>query len=150
MNQDTLIDTLNANRLMHSDDAVVAFEEALAELAKNPREEYLSQLHLVLDDQCEHEEVMYGLLHFLESFDMKQQLEALIDVVPQLIVRAPQWTQILHYRILNDNSARTLYKKLLRTANFRNRDLICQLLREIATNESPPLSAYAEFVLSGC
>ena len=64
---------------------------------------------------------MYGLLHFLESFDEKEQLQALIDVAPKLIVRAPDWTKILHYRILNDDSARALYKELLHSANPENR-----------------------------
>ncbi|HEY9740688.1 MAG TPA: Imm30 family immunity protein [Coleofasciculaceae cyanobacterium] len=57
----------------------------------------MPELHLVLDDECEHHKVMYGLIHFLESFDEKEQLQALIDVAPKLIVRAPDWSKTLHY-----------------------------------------------------
>ena len=90
---------------------------------------------------------MYGLIHFLESFYEKEQLQVLIDVAPKFIVRAPELTKTLHYRILNDDSARALYKELLHSATPESRDAVCRLLKEIATNESPPLSSRAEFVL---
>jgi hypothetical protein len=80
MREDTLIEIMNANRFMRSPAEFIAFEEAMAELAKNPKNEDLPELHLVLDDECEHHEVMYGLIHFLESFDAKEQLQAFIDV----------------------------------------------------------------------
>ncbi len=147
MTEDALIEKMNANKFMRSRAEVIAFEEAMAELAKNPKNEYLPELHLVLDDECEHYEVMYGLIHFLESFDEKEQLQALIDVAPKLIVRAPDWTKTLHYRILNDDSARAVYKELLHSANPESREIVYQLLKEIVTNESPPLSSRAEFVL---
>jgi len=148
MREDTLIEIMNANRFMRSRAEFIAFEEAMAELAKNPKNEYLPELHLVLDDECEHHEVMYGLIHFLESFDAKEQLQAFIDVIPKLIIRAPNWTKTLLYGILNDDSSRALYKEILHSANSESRDVICQLLKEIAANESPPLSSRAESVLT--
>jgi hypothetical protein len=148
MKEDALIEKMNANKFMRSRAEVIAFEEAMAELAKNPKNEYLPELHLILDDECEHHEVMYGLIHCLESFDEKEQLQALIDVAPKLIVRAPDWTKTLHYRILNDDSARALYKELLYSANPESREVVYQFLKEIAANESPPLSPRAEFVLA--
>lgn len=148
MSEDTLIDTMDANKFMRSRAEVVAFEEAMAELAKHPKNEDLRSLHLVLDDQCEHHEVMYGLIHFLDYFDLKERLQAFIDVVPKMIDRASEWIEILNYRILNDDSARALYKELLHLANPESRDIVCQLLKEIAENESPPLSSRAEFVLA--
>ena len=77
---------------------------------------------------------MYGLIHFPESFDEKEQLQAFIDVAPKLIVRAPDWTKTLHYRILNDDPSRALYKELLHSSNSESRDVVYQLLKEIAAN----------------
>ncbi len=147
MREDALIEKMNANRFMRSRAEVIAFEDAMAELAKNPKNEYLPELHLVLDDECEHHEVMYGLIHFLESFDAKEQFQAFIDVVPRLILRAPNWTKTLLYGILNDDPSRALYKEVLQSANSENREVVYQLLKEIAANESPPLSSRAESVL---
>jgi hypothetical protein len=36
---------------------------------------------------------MFGLVHFLESFDAKEQLRHLVSVAPQLIIAAPEWTE---------------------------------------------------------
>jgi hypothetical protein len=91
---------------------------------------------------------MYGLIHFLESFEAKEQLQAFIDVIPKLIIRAQNWTKTLLYGILNDDSSRSLDKEILHSANSESRDVICQLLKEIAANESPPLSSRAESVLT--
>ncbi len=147
MTEDALIEKMNANKFMRSRAEVIAFEEAMAELAKNPKNEYLPELHLVLDDECEHYEVMYGLIHFLESFDEKEQLQAFINVAPNLIIRARNWTKTLLHGILNNGPSRALYKELLHSATPESRDVVCQLLKEIATNESPPLSSRAESVL---
>ncbi|MEG3907918.1 Imm30 family immunity protein [Microcoleus sp. w2-18bC1] len=79
------------------------FEYALAELALHLNSEYLPELYLVLDDRCEQHEVMYGLIHFLESFELKDQLQAFIDSIDPMIVNAKEWTMILIYGILNQD-----------------------------------------------
>lgn len=100
------LEILQENKLMETAEAVTAFEDALAELAENFRQEELPQYHLVLDDRCQHPEVMFGLIHFLESFEIEQQLAAFLEVTPQLILIAPEWMRILHSRILNDQDYR--------------------------------------------
>ena len=147
MSQDTLIDILQVNRLMRSPEEVTAFENALAELEKNPKNEYLPSLHLVLDDGCEHQEVMFGLVHVLESFDVKEQLQAFVFVVPQLIVTAPDWTKILHNRILNDESACRLYQEILQEINFRSQNFFRQLLEDSATNQLNQLASQSELAI---
>ena len=49
---------------MRSRQEVIAFETALAELAKHPQTEDLPTLHLIFDDRCEQPEVMFSLLHY--------------------------------------------------------------------------------------
>jgi hypothetical protein len=147
MSEDTLIEILQANRLMRSPEEVTAFENALAELAENPKNEYLPSLHLILDDRCEHQEVMFGLVHFLESFDVKEQLEAFVSVAPQLIIAAPEWTGILHNRILNDESACRLYQEILHSVNSRNPNFFRQLLEDSATNQLNQLASQSELAI---
>ncbi|MEG4348717.1 Imm30 family immunity protein [Microcoleus sp. LAD1_D3] len=148
MSHNSLINVLETNRLMRSDEEVAAFENALAELAKNSPIENLRELHLVLDDKCQHPEVMFSLIHFLESFDVKKQLQAFIKAVPQLIVSAPEWTKIIHDRILNDESARACYQDILSAVDSQSSlmkqtielpkelaDLLEQYLKEIPPNQ---------------
>lgn len=51
--------------------------------------------------------------------------------------------------ILNQDLARNLYSDILHSTTSQNRDLCTDLLREIAANESPPLSSRAESVIAG-
>ena len=91
MSQNSLIDVLEANRLLRSPDEVATFEQTLETLAQNPDSADLPSLHLILDDACEQPEVMFSLVHFLESFDMQEQVQAFIQVmadVDEILVSA--------------------------------------------------------------
>jgi hypothetical protein len=131
MNVTQLIEKLNANKFMRSDEEVMSFDFTLAELALHPNSEYLPALYLVFDDRCEQHEVMYGLIHFLESFELKDQLQAFIDTIDRMVVNAKEWTMILLYGILNQDLSRNLYSQMLHSNQSQNRDLCTHLLREI-------------------
>jgi hypothetical protein len=111
MNCNSLIDVLEANRLMRSPEEATCFEQTLEKLAQNPDTVDLPSLHLVLDDACERPEVMFSLVHFLESFDVQEQIEAFIQVLPELVKRAAEWAEILHSRIMNDAIARSVFEE---------------------------------------
>ncbi|MEQ8961459.1 MAG: Imm30 family immunity protein [Coleofasciculus sp. C2-GNP5-27] len=140
MSDNNWMGVLEANKLMRSRQEVIAFETALAELAQHPNAKDLPSLHLIFDDRCEQPEVMFSLLHFIESFDLQQQLQSFITVVPTLIGLAQDWTRIIHTRILNDDSACQLYRKLLHSANSQNPHFIRQLLEESATGHLTELN----------
>ncbi len=124
------IDSLKASRLMRSREEVNAFENALFQLAENPKNDDLPALHLIFDDRCQQPEVMFGLVHLLESFALEEQLQAFVAIVPELITVAPDWTKILHSRILNDKEACRLYRDKLHSANASSPHFIRQLLEE--------------------
>ena len=126
-----LISTLKASRLMHSKEEVLAFDNALAELAQNTQDVNLEELHLVLDDNCLQQEVMWGLVHFLESFDAREQLQALLNVIHKLVISAPEWTEIIHYRILNDESTRLLYQDMLKSVDYDTQQTVTKILSDI-------------------
>jgi hypothetical protein len=118
MNQDDLLAILQENCLMQTAEQVAQFENALVEIANHPDEQNLAAYHLIVDDGCEQPEIMFSLIHFLESFDMQKQIAAFISVVPQLMINAPEWTRIIHNRILNDEAACQVYQNLLHSANL--------------------------------
>ena len=146
MSQTNWIRVLEANKLMRSRQDVIAYETALAELAKHPQTEDLPTLHLMFDDRCEQPEVMFSLLHFLESFDLQQQLQAFITVAPQLIGLAQDWARIIHTRILNDDSACQLYRELLHSVNSQHPNFIRQLLEDSATRHLTDLNSPGELI----
>jgi Immunity protein 30 len=134
MKADDWMQILNANKLIRSPHEAMAFEYALAELARNPKPEDLPKLHLVLDDRCQQPDVIFSLIHFLESFDLEEQLIAFIQVVPKLFAVAPNWTELLHTRILNDTTAGRSYQEKLQAMNDRHPHLIREWLEESATS----------------
>jgi Immunity protein 30 len=134
MNQNPLVEVLEANRLLRSPDQVVLFEQALEKLAQNPDPADLPSLHLILDDACEHSEVMFGLVHFLESFDLQEQVQAFIQVMPDLVKRAAEWAAILHSRIMNDQIARAVFEERVRSMHTQKQDEIYKVLASIAAN----------------
>ena len=133
MKENIWINILQVNKLMRSPDEVTAFEKALASLADRPQNENLPDLHLILDDRSEQPEVMFGLIHFLESFDVSAQIQAFVTVVPQLMLVASEWTRILHGRILNDDDACRLYRDILHSSNSQKPNFVRQLLEESAS-----------------
>lgn len=133
MKKNIWINILETNKLMRSPDEVTAFENALASLANYPQDEDLQNLHLILDDRCEQPEVMFGLIHFLESFDVSAQIQAFVTVVPQLMLVGSEWTRILHSRILNDDDACFLYQDILHSLNSQEPNFVRQLLEESAS-----------------
>lgn len=142
------IEILKINRLMRTSSEVAAFEEALAALTGLSDESLLPALHLVLDDNCAHHEVMFGLVHFIETFQMSSQSRALLSVLPQLVKQAPEWAKILHFRILNDDLARECYRQLLLEKEWTSLDIAHDILLDIARNEDEPLKSAARSILS--
>jgi hypothetical protein len=137
MNPNLLIDVLEANRLMRSPDEVALFEQTLEKLAQNSDSVDLPSLHLILDDACEQPEVMFSLVHFLESFDVQEQVQAFIQVIPNLINRSAEWTVILHSRIMNDAIARSMFEEGVRSMNIQKQSEIHHLLSLVSTKTSP-------------
>ncbi|EAW45525.1 Imm30 family immunity protein [Nodularia spumigena CS-584] len=135
MNQNDFLAILKENCLMRTEEQFTQFENALNEIAAHPDDDNLSAYHLILNDQCEQPEVMFSLIHFLECFDVKKQIAAFIKVVPQLMITAPEWTRIIHNRILNDQVACHAYQELLHSANLTTPHFLYPLLEESIVNK---------------
>jgi Immunity protein 30 len=129
MSQNQLIAVLEANRLMRSSAEATQFEQALEKLAQNPDPADLRSLHLILDDACEQPEVMFSLVHFLESFEVQEQAKAFIQVMPDLVKRAAEWTAILHSRMMNDGIGRSVLEQIGRSMNDQERETRIHLVQ---------------------
>lgn len=79
---------------------------------------------------------MFSLVHFLESFDVQEQVQAFIQVLPDLVKRAAEWTAILHSRIMNDAIARSVFEEGVRSMKDQKQDEIHQLSLLISTKFS--------------
>jgi len=140
---------LTVNRHLRSPGEIEQFDKALEELSAEGDLEVkdIQDLFLVFDDDCDNEEVMYGLVHFLEDLDLNTLLERFIEAVPNLSAQAPEWAKVFLYRILNTDNARVMFKKMLSGSNPDSRRIVYEMLSEMSQTESAPLSTYAKTVL---
>lgn len=142
-----LTSALYQNRLLRNQAEVAAFDTALAALARSPNSDDLTDLLLVFTDACEQHEVMWGLLHFVESFGMERHLQALTRSLPSMLRDGPEWVEILLCRVLNEEKYRTYYKKLLTSEHGANRQAAEQVLEKIAA-EDADFAPQVDYVLS--
>lgn len=139
-----MLETLNENRRLDTREQVAAFEKALDLLATHQQAaEHLRELHLVLDDQTKQAEVMFGVIHLLESFDVERQLQAFLEALPMLQKQAPGWVKTLNFRLLNDEASRSAYRAAYRAAGSPVRGQMSVALAEIIETEQSPLRDYA-------
>ncbi len=144
-----LIKVLQKNKLMLTSEEAAAFDNALAELPEydEPMDEYSNNLFGVFDDGCEHQEVMWGLLHFVESFNDDIFFNSLIKATPKMSRNAQEWLEIFYARVLNSNKSRPVFKSFLSNAYLADQSAVNEVLQKIAANEATPLASHAASVL---
>lgn len=134
MDYTDVINRLKDNRLMHSEQEIILFEEALEEVANINDDHLIGQLMGVLDDETEQEEVMWGLIHtieYLSAFSPKRGLKQMIAAVPMNIEKSREWMEILHYRILNHEDYRRILVEALEEADEISKEVVLNLLEDI-------------------
>lgn len=141
------LEMLRNNQFLRTSEEVQNFEHALDAYSLNPKSEDLETLHLILQDKTNHPEVMFGLIHFLETFEINDQMQAFMNVVPALVQQAPAWTRTLMYRLLNDETGRKIYPDVIRKAPPESQTIMIQILSEIAESEPSPLCNFARDIL---
>jgi len=144
-----LIKVLQENRHLINEDEVAKFDSTLAELPEQSEDNvaYVTQLFDVFVDDCDQPEVMWGLLHFVESFDDETYISALLLSADELSAKAKDWLEIILSRILNnDDSKRQLIIALKFRSEVEN-NTITKLLKDFKADEEPPLRDFASEVL---
>jgi hypothetical protein len=142
------VQMLYDTRLMRDHEEVRRFEQALASHARHRSAEDLVDLFLVFDDECQTHEVMFGLVHYLESFGLESFLRAFFDVLPKLSVHAKEWVETIHFRLLNHASGYPLYAEMIKSASVESREIAIAQLKTIANEERPPISDKARALLN--
>lgn len=92
----------------------------------------IAPLLSVLDDQSELDHFMYSIIHAAEKFDHKTYVEAVLEALPTVHNSAPRWTQVLHARILNTDSALEPYLKAVSRSHQDRLPEVRQVFAEVA------------------
>lgn len=124
------------------------FDNILEKLADCTDEKIIKELCMVFDDETEEEEIMFGLVHLIEDFDMEKYLTEMPRALPKMIENAKEWAMILNRRILNDDLYRAEYAKIITHMNDDKKLTVINLLNEIISDNPKRFENIANEILS--
>lgn len=134
MTDKRLLEILHQNKSMKTPEEVQRFNDALIEIGSNPHDlDLLPDLLEVFDDFTYQNDVMWGLLHYVESFaeefSMKDYVQAIMTLAPALLPDSGEWFGTLLVRSINAEDSRKVLKELFPTLPKENQAAIRQALK---------------------
>jgi hypothetical protein len=142
---DDTIRTLLAVAKLRTPQEVEQFDACLEQLdPASLTKEKVSQLLGAFDDNVEHIEVAWGLLHFVEKVPIDIYLAALLECASTLYNSAPEWLETMIVRCVNSTLYRTALAQAATAADSECRAAIVNVLRAIQNNAPAKARASAE------
>lgn len=138
------------NRLLQSQKEISEFEEALSNIIGLGDKSVITGLCMGFDDNTEQYEIMFGLVHGIEHLykeNIEEGLYVLALAIPNVIDRAREWMEVLHYRILNHEQVRRIYGVVLSKLDDKSKEIIINLLRDIKSEDPNMFSNSVDEVL---
>ena len=120
---------------MIQEDNIEDFENILYEVLESSNIGLIKPLLFLLDDSCEFDEIMFGIIHTLERFERNQYFEELGKYLPDLYSKAPNWSGVLHIRILNSPEAYDCYLNVFWGLPNASKVVLLEVLRAISERE---------------
>ncbi|APM39140.1 Imm30 family immunity protein [Clostridium kluyveri] len=126
---------LKDNRLLKTEEEIRNFEQAVENIISMKDVNNIKYLCLGFDDSTEHDEVMFGLIHAIESYDKmfgaEEALAKLAEAIPDMYPHAKEWVKVLHKRILNDAPSRKIYVKVISNSDSSIKKTVIDLFSDI-------------------
>jgi hypothetical protein len=136
---------LRDNRLMKNNEQIGLFEEALEQIIEDENVEHISALCQGFDDNTEHSEVMFGLIHTIEGYDRisspTEAISTFIQAAPSMLPHAADWLRTMLVRILNDADSRLLFSQLLASSGPNSKEPIRTILQKISAEDPADFEA---------
>ncbi|SDA73447.1 Immunity protein 30 [Butyrivibrio sp. INlla18] len=107
-----IIDALKQNRLLRNQKEIRIFENALERLAFDYSEDDIAEICEIFDDDTNDTEVMFGMVHLLETISTKKAYLNTIYGIVSMYKKAPEWAKTILYRCLNDDCSVEMIKQL--------------------------------------
>lgn len=138
---------LRENRKLRSDIEIERFEEAIENILATDKFEYL---YYGFDDTTEDEEVMYGLVHAIESYYGKLEEEkyfsVFINETQKIVYEAKEWVKLMNIRILNDDESLEKYIATAQKYNDKVKSFLEDIMKDILLEDtelfSKPISKF--------
>jgi hypothetical protein len=109
----SLIDKLKKASKFETEADVDFFDQKVYELAQSCNPEKLSVLMDLFDDETEHPEVMYNIVHAIEDCPFDIYVPILMDKIKHALASYPEWYLRFIFGILNSKShLKQFYKQI--------------------------------------
>lgn len=126
---------LNENKLLRTNEEIEKFQCAIENILSNEDYKDIKYLCTGFDDNTKDDEVMFGIIHAIESYDriadMKSTLKEFIDAIPSVYSYAKEWIKIMNKRILNDENSLKEYTKIAKTCDEGLKLILIELMNEV-------------------
>lgn len=126
---------------MKTSEDIKSFELLVWELAESKDPKVLDKLIDYFDDNCQYLEIMWSLLHAIETYPIDVYIETIIKKIGNRLINYYEWLEIIFFRILNHEKYFNLFKKNLK---FSNKEKILDFLNSLETNCSKQKSLIGE------
>lgn len=116
-----------------SDEQLVSnFENKLHEIHLTESPEMIGSLVALMDDKFEFDELMFSIIHTIESFEDSVYVKEIIKSIPNFVLDSPRWASIIHMRIVNSESTLAKYIEEIQNAPENSRKILNLLLKSMA------------------
>lgn len=135
-------------RLLENQFMCEAFDIGLENLANCTDEKMIKDVCIVFDDETEEEEIMFGLIHLIESFERDTYLTEMPKALPNMMGNAKEWAMRLNKRILNSEPDRIAYATKLMHMDEDIKSTVTHLLNEIIADNPQRFESAANEILN--
>lgn len=144
---------LTENRLLSNNEEIKKFETAITEILNKGDIDHIKSLCRGFYDATENDEVMFGLIHAIESYDqdysLENTLEKLASSIPVMLPHAYEWLKIFHKRILNHPESKSVYAKIIKDiGNEDIKGIVDKQMNEIKSKNPQKFHESVNYILS--
>jgi len=115
---------------------VVKFESKLEQIYSTHNPIIISKLLGVMDDKFEFDELMFSIVHAIESFDDVIYVEEILKSIPDFILKSPRWASIIVMRIINSTETLEIFINQLEDVPYKKKEVLRLLLNSMAKRGS--------------
>ena len=145
--KNVILNNLYENRLLRNSREIEIFENSLAMLNPIFEEKDILQVCEVLDDKTSNPEIMFNIIHLIETKSSEMAFLYTINSVVNIRYKSPDWAKIIIYRCLNDSFSREMLKVVSLKLDKDTRESFYDFLVIIKNEDYDKFSNYIDYII---
>jgi Immunity protein 30 len=132
MSQSRSAQLIQELRVANENQDYLRFDAILQDASTIDDPSLIEELSIFFNDNHKYDEILFGIVHVIEKFDLDVYISHLLKIIPDLYRRCPRWSATLLMRILNSETARLkLINQLMTSSSSEIKNSVHNLLDEI-------------------